>query len=219
MHNGADPRVPHGQARPRARGRPVALPVDRGLDRLGAALLPRAHASGSRTTRRARSRGRSGFVEATGRRHGVEHPIQMTVATTNGEEHVGLPLLERGQLALALLQHRGPRASRPLPGHADVPEAVDDETRLVVSEPLGDLAGAWNEVPESSWGVVQPGQDRLRGLHRRGSPSVPAASGSARSPRRRSRTERPAKVEILPRSWSPSKRARMLHAEAPPPRR
>ena len=38
---------------------------------------------------------------------------------------------------------------------------LSDETRLVVSEPLGDLAGAWNEVPESSWGVVQPGQDEL----------------------------------------------------------
>jgi hypothetical protein len=29
-----------------------------------------------------------------------------------------------------------------------------EETRLVVSEPLGDLAGAWNEVPESSYGIV-----------------------------------------------------------------
>jgi predicted glutamine amidotransferase len=26
-----------------------------------------------------------GFVEATGRRHGVDHPLQMTVATTDGE--------------------------------------------------------------------------------------------------------------------------------------
>ena len=38
---------------------------------------------------------------------------------------------------------------------------LSDETRIIVSEPLGDLAGAWNEVPESSWGVVQPGQDEL----------------------------------------------------------
>jgi hypothetical protein len=37
-----------------------------------------------------------------------------------------------------------------------------DETRLVVSEPPGDLAGAWNEVPEASYGVVQEGQDELR---------------------------------------------------------
>ena len=27
-----------------------------------------------------------GFVEETGRRHGVEHPIQMTVATSDGEK-------------------------------------------------------------------------------------------------------------------------------------
>ena len=31
----------------------------------------------------------------------------------------------------------------------------------VVSEPLGDLEGAWNEVPESSYGVIQDGQDEL----------------------------------------------------------
>ncbi len=39
---------------------------------------------------------------------------------------------------------------------------LSDETRIVVSEPLGDLEGAWNEVPESSYGVVQEGQDELR---------------------------------------------------------
>ena len=36
-----------------------------------------------------------------------------------------------------------------------------EEIRLIVSEPLGDLAGAWNEVPESSYGVVHHGQDKL----------------------------------------------------------
>jgi len=36
------------------------------------------------------------------------------------------------------------------------------EGRLIVSEPLGDrLPGAWNLVPERSWGVVQPGHDEL----------------------------------------------------------
>jgi glutamine amidotransferase len=40
-------------------------------------------------------------------------------------------------------------------------EGISDETRLVVSEPLGDLPGAWNEVPESSYGIVQPGADEL----------------------------------------------------------
>jgi hypothetical protein len=38
---------------------------------------------------------------------------------------------------------------------------VAERTRHVVSEPLGDLAGAWNEVPESSYGVVHDGHDEL----------------------------------------------------------
>ena len=37
----------------------------------------------------------------------------------------------------------------------------------MVSEPLGDLAGAWNAVPESHVGVIQPGQDELHDRSRR----------------------------------------------------
>ena len=40
-------------------------------------------------------------------------------------------------------------------------QELSDETRIVVSEPLVDLPGAWNEVPESSYGVVQDGEDEL----------------------------------------------------------
>jgi len=38
---------------------------------------------------------------------------------------------------------------------------VSDETRMIVSEPLVDLAGAWNEVPESSYCVVREGEGEL----------------------------------------------------------
>jgi glutamine amidotransferase len=41
-------------------------------------------------------------------------------------------------------------------------QELSDETRIVVSEPLVDLPGAWNEVPESSYGVVREGDDELR---------------------------------------------------------
>jgi predicted glutamine amidotransferase len=53
------------------------------------------------------------------------------------------------------------RALRAL--HPDRPrlQEVSDETRIIVSEPLVDLPGAWNEVPESSYGVVQEGEDEL----------------------------------------------------------
>jgi glutamine amidotransferase len=39
---------------------------------------------------------------------------------------------------------------------------VSDESRLVVSEPLGSLAGAWNAVPPSSYGVIREGNDLLQ---------------------------------------------------------
>jgi glutamine amidotransferase len=47
--------------------------------------------------------------------------------------------------------------------YPDVPQfkAVSENTRLVVSEPFSDLAGAWNEVPEGTCGWVREGEDRL----------------------------------------------------------
>ena len=38
---------------------------------------------------------------------------------------------------------------------------VSEDARLVVSEPIGDLPGAWHEVPVSSYGVVGKGEDQL----------------------------------------------------------
>ena len=41
-------------------------------------------------------------------------------------------------------------------------QKLSDNSRLIVSEPLGDLAGAWNEVPASTYGVVKLGPDNLK---------------------------------------------------------
>ena len=38
---------------------------------------------------------------------------------------------------------------------------VSEDTRLVVSEPIGDLPGAWIEMPEASYGIVSQGEDQL----------------------------------------------------------
>ena len=101
-----------------------------------------------------------GLIEDVGHRHGIEHPIQMTVATTDGR-------------TLWAFRYSSERHSRSL-FYSTLPETLraqypdnpmlhglSDETRLVVSEPLGDLEGAWNEVPESTFGIVQEGQDEL----------------------------------------------------------
>ena len=102
-----------------------------------------------------------GFIEATGRAHGVELPIQMTVATTDGASVWAFRYSSERKsrslfysTAVETLRHQYPENP--------ILHGLSDETRLVVSEPLGDLAGAWNEVPESSYGVVQAGQDELR---------------------------------------------------------
>jgi predicted glutamine amidotransferase len=112
-----------------------------------------------------------GLVETVGRRHGVEHPFQGTIATTDGERIWAFRYSSEGK-SRTLFFSTDVRALRAMYPENELLREVDDESRLVVSEPLGELAGAWNEVPESSWGVIQPGQDELH-------PFVPEADDVA----------------------------------------
>jgi len=97
-----------------------------------------------------------GFVEATGRTHGIEHPVQMTVGMSDGErlwavryssEHHSRTLFV-SQEAKALRALGPERFQR-----------FGDEDRAIVSEPLGDLPGLWHEVPAGTALVVQAGAD------------------------------------------------------------
>jgi predicted glutamine amidotransferase len=102
----------------------------------------------------------AGAVELIGHRHGVRYPLQMTVATTDGD-------------ALWVFRYSSEADSRTLyystavatlremyPDNAKL-HRLADESRIVVSEPLGDLRGAWQPVPEASYGVIRNGSDRL----------------------------------------------------------
>jgi predicted glutamine amidotransferase len=101
-----------------------------------------------------------GFIEATGRRREVEHPIQMTVATTNGESIWAFRYSSQRR-SRSLFFSTAVETLRMLYPDDERLKDLGEESRLVVSEPLGSLVGAWNEVPESSWGVIQPGRDEL----------------------------------------------------------
>lgn len=102
----------------------------------------------------------AGLVERTGHEHGVEFPVQMTLAVSDGE-------------SLWAFRYSSEHASRSLFYSSKVDtlrelhpdlwflQGVSAQTRLVVSEPLGDVPDAWHEVPESTFGVVRPGQDEL----------------------------------------------------------
>jgi predicted glutamine amidotransferase len=102
-----------------------------------------------------------GFVEEAARKHGVEHPVQMTIATTDGEKVWAFRYSSERASRTLYFSTRMDNLKALYPESEEL-AALSDETRVVVSEPLGDLPGAWNEVPESSVGIVQPGDDELR---------------------------------------------------------
>ena len=102
----------------------------------------------------------AGLVEEVGERHGVEHPLMMSVAATDGEKIVAARYSSEGD-SRSLYFSTDAKALKQQHPELEEVQALSDEARAIVSEPLGDMVGAWNEVPESSIGIVQPGQDEL----------------------------------------------------------
>jgi glutamine amidotransferase len=101
-----------------------------------------------------------GLVEETGGRHGIEHPLQMTIATTDGKSVWAFRYSSEGK-SRSLYYSTSMHTVREMYPERPRLQEVSDETRIIVSEPIVDLPGAWNEVPESSYGVIQEGEDEL----------------------------------------------------------
>jgi predicted glutamine amidotransferase len=102
-----------------------------------------------------------GLVEAVGRQKGVKYPFQGTIATTDGERMWAFRYSSEGK-SRSLFFTKDVPTLRNLYPEREILHEVSAEARLVVSEPIGDLPGAWNEVPEASYGVVGHGDDQLR---------------------------------------------------------
>ena len=98
-----------------------------------------------------------GFVESTARERGVESPVQGTFGISDGER-------------LWAIRYSSEHASRTLFASADVDalrrlhpdnerlQKLSEGDRVVVSEPLADLSGAWHEIPESTALIIADGQ-------------------------------------------------------------
>jgi glutamine amidotransferase len=112
-----------------------------------------------------------GLVEDVGHRHDVKYPFQGTVAVTNGERLWASRYSSEGRSRSLYFSTLYETLKALYPDDPRL-EDFDEETRLVVSEPLGDVPGVWNQVPEATWGVVQPGQDEI-GTFR---PAAPVAA-------------------------------------------
>jgi predicted glutamine amidotransferase len=106
-----------------------------------------------------------GLIEEVGREHDVEHPIQMTVATSDGTRIWAFRYSSEGDSRTLFYSTSIETLELMYPDSEDLRMVKAEgglEARMIVSEPLGErLPGAWNEVPERSWGVVQPGRDDL----------------------------------------------------------
>lgn len=101
-----------------------------------------------------------GFVEDTAQRLGVPFPMQGTVATTDGQRLWAFRYSSEGR-SRSLFRNRDVAVLRSQYPDNPVLHGLSDATRIVVSEPLGDLRGAWLEVPESSYLVVAEGQEEV----------------------------------------------------------
>jgi predicted glutamine amidotransferase len=101
-----------------------------------------------------------GLVEKLGRDRGVHNPFQGTIATSDGETLWAFRYSSAGESRSLFYNRTVPELRKLYPGREILQEASDDAC-LVVSEPIGDLPGAWVEMPESSYAVVRNGEDRL----------------------------------------------------------
>jgi predicted glutamine amidotransferase len=101
-----------------------------------------------------------GLVEALGRTHEVENPMQGTIAVTDGDKVWAFRYSSEHESRTLFFTTKIDTLRELYPDN-QLFQALDEETRLIVSEPLGELPGVWQEVPESSYGVVQPGEDEL----------------------------------------------------------
>jgi glutamine amidotransferase len=114
-----------------------------------------------------------GLVEDVGQRRGVPNPFQGTIATTDGEGIWAFRYSTEGK-SRSLYYTTDIPTLRKLYPERELFQEVSADTRLIVSEPLGDVEGVWNEVPEASCGVVGRGHDELRPFRPKApSPGVP----------------------------------------------
>ncbi len=103
----------------------------------------------------------AGLVEAVTAAHGIDDGLHMTVATSDGER-IWAFRYSTLHKSPSLYYSTDVRTLRHLYPENRMLRGVSEESRLIVSEPFGDLRGAWNGVPESTYGIMQAGPDHMR---------------------------------------------------------
>jgi glutamine amidotransferase len=97
-----------------------------------------------------------GLIEATAHEHGVDAPVQGTFGVSDGTTLWAVRYATEGP-ARSLFASADVDALKRL--HPDNPrlQLLNEGDRLIVSEPLADLPGAWHEIPEATAVTVGKG--------------------------------------------------------------
>jgi predicted glutamine amidotransferase len=90
-----------------------------------------------------------GFVESTARERGVENPVQMTVGISDGERLWAVRYSSQHDSRTLFISEDVDALRRLHPENKRL-QQLEEGDRVVVSEPLVDLEGAWIELPEAT---------------------------------------------------------------------
>ncbi len=93
------------------------------------------------------------FIERSGKKHGIEAPLQMTLGITDGEQLIGVRYSSQRQsrtlyysAEMEALQQLNPNL-----------EHFSKDARAIVSEPLNEMEAGWIRVPESTAILISSG--------------------------------------------------------------
>jgi predicted glutamine amidotransferase len=101
-----------------------------------------------------------GLVEECGHARGIAYPFQGTIATTDGETMWAFRYSSQGRSPSLFFIHDIGKVREQYPDE-EMLQGVGEGARLVVSEPIGDLPGAWAEMPEATYGVAASDGDQV----------------------------------------------------------
>ena len=101
------------------------------------------------------------FVEKIGHKHGIEFPLQMSLGISDGESLYGFRYSSENK-SRTLFHSVKMEAIRDL---APLVKRFSDDTRALVSEPIGQVKEAWVPVPESSFVKIHKGEIIIEDLN------------------------------------------------------
>ena len=104
-----------------------------------------------------------GFVEQAAATEGIADPVQMTVGISDGERLWAIRYSSAHQSRTLFVSEDVDTVRRLHPENPRL-QQLSEDARLIVSEPLADLPGAWHEIPEATALVVDGTSLERRGF-------------------------------------------------------